>query len=270
MKPIHLACLTLAATSAATAQDLYSVDRDSNLLRQIDPADGSTLDSIAMDAGVTGANGLAAHPTTGDLWGIFKVPGISGRALGTVDPNTGSVDIVGSTGDGFAGIAFDNDGTLYGVTGDGANQPETLFTLSLTDATPTFFMALGNGFDGETIGYNNDSGMMFHASGIGTNEKVWEEIDLSIPAIINSTILDSEPPEEILSMTYKGGGEFYMADRVSGGGNSGFFSIDTEGNSVLLGSLDHAAKGLAFYPIPAPTTATLLALAGLAATRRRR
>lgn len=273
MRPLHLiVCTTLvAAAGVASAQDLYSVDRDTNLLRQVNPADGSTINTIAMDGGVTGANGLAAHPNTGDLWALLKIPGGAGRALGTVDPNTGNVDVVGFTGDSFAGIAFDNGGTLYGVTGDGADTPSSLFTLSLTDASPTFFMGLGNGFDGEAIGYNNDSGMMFHASGIDTDEKVWEEIDLSIPAIINSTILDTDPPEEILAFTYKGGGEFYMVDRVSGpGGDSGFFTIDTAGNSVLLGGMDYTAKGLAFYPIPTPATGALLALAGIAATRRRR
>ncbi len=56
---------------------------------------------------VTGMNGLATHPGTGALWGIFRVgdhPGV--RHLGTVDPTTGVATSVGILPYNFAGIAF--------------------------------------------------------------------------------------------------------------------------------------------------------------------
>ena len=55
---------------------------------------------------------------------------------------------------------------LIGVTGDGAaNLPsEALFTISKTSATPTFFMDLGAGNDGEAIAYNPVDGLHAMAS----------------------------------------------------------------------------------------------------------
>jgi hypothetical protein len=57
--------------------------------------------------------------------------------------------------------------TLYGVTGDGGSAPETLYTLSQTDASRTFVRAFGNGDDGEAIAFNPDDGLLYHASGSG-------------------------------------------------------------------------------------------------------
>ena len=65
------------------------------------------------------------------------------------------------------------------------------------------------------------------------------------------------------------GGTFFMADRISGAGFlSGFFSIDTAGNTAFLGDMDHYAKGLAM--VPGPGALALLLTAGVLGSRRRR
>ena len=197
------------------------------------------------DGEVEGGNGLATHPMTGELWAVLHIAG-QGRTLVTLDPVTGASSSIGVLADRVAGIAFDSSGTLYGVTGDGADIPETMYTIDPTDASMTFFLTLGAGFDGETIGYNPDDGLMYHASGISPGEKVWESIDLGIPAVVSSTIVDQEPPEEVLAFTYAGNGIFLMTDRISGN-DSGFFTMTTDGTPTFLGAMDHSSKGLSFF-----------------------
>lgn len=65
---------------------------------------------------------------------------------------------------------------LIGVTGDGAVTPESLFFLDRTNASAIFVMALGNGADGETIGFNPDDDLLYHASGFAADDKFWESV----------------------------------------------------------------------------------------------
>src|SRR5439155_12783760 len=96
---------------------------------------------------------------------LLRLQGQSGRQLVKIDSGTGVATSIGNTGDNFAGLAFDSNGTLYGVTGDGATVPETLYTLSTSDASKTLVCTLGNGSDGEVIAFNPDDGLLYHASG---------------------------------------------------------------------------------------------------------
>jgi hypothetical protein len=89
---------------------LYGVAVFDSTLYELDPSDGSVIDSTAVTLGglpVTGMNGLATDPDTGELWALFRVgtnPGV--RFLGTLDPATGVATSVGVLTDAFAGIAF--------------------------------------------------------------------------------------------------------------------------------------------------------------------
>ena len=163
----------LANDVDADSVHLYSVSSNGDdLLREIDPLTGATMNSIQLThaGGITvqSGTGLATHPLTGELYGVLKLAGQSGRELVTINPATGVATSIGDTGDAFAGITFDDMGTLYGVTGDGASVSETLFTLDTTTAISTMVTPLGNGDDGETIGFNPDDGLIYHASGHNT------------------------------------------------------------------------------------------------------
>lgn len=281
------ALLICAGSTPAAGGTLYSIpvnwSPNNDLLYEIDPSDGSTISTVPLtnnDGFVIGGNGLAAHPITNELYAVLRIEEF-GRTLVTLDPLTGITTSIGGLADNVAGIAFDALGTLFGVTGDGANTPESLFTISTDDASMDFFMTLGNGDDGESIGFNPDDGLMYHSSGIGGggdgggSDKIFESIDLTVPVIDNTVFLKTESPGEFLAFTYAGSNSFYMADRVGGvppgdGGDtsSGFFTINTAGETVFLGSMDHNSKGLAVW-IPEPGSLALLAL-GTAVLRRRR
>jgi hypothetical protein len=115
---------------------------------------------------------------------MFALVNLQGRVarLVTVSPFTGLAASIGNTGDSFADLAFDLSGKLYAVTGDGATVPETLFTLSTTNAMPTLVVALGNGDNGEALAFNSVNGLLVHASGRGpqnnaVNGEIFETVN---------------------------------------------------------------------------------------------
>jgi hypothetical protein len=205
---------------------------------------------------VIGANGLARHPQTGTLFAMLKLEGTSFRHLVTLDEWTGVATSVGNTGNRFAGIAFASDGTLYAVTGDGGGVPESLFTLSTVDGSPSLVRELGAGSDGETIAYNPDDGFLYHASGIGTpnhpNGEQFETIDLDT-LVTTNVPLSGFDYEELTALTFLDGG-FFAGDLGNAAfDDPGFFHITTGGAVTFLGLMDHVSKGLVLALEPTPT-----------------
>ncbi len=228
---------------AGSARALLSIDRSPGRLRWLDPSNGLTLahlDLTLSGANIEGGNGLAADPATGELWALLRLSGQDGRELVTLHPASGVASRIGDTGDRFAGLAFDDHGTLYGITGRGAATPEALFILSQTDATPSFVLSLADGESGEAIAFTPE-GLLYHASGAGT----FESIDLAGPTV---TAVDTcgDPISQVSALTYLGGDTLLMADR----GYSRLFSMTTAGGRSALANLDHVAKGLAFADLP--------------------
>jgi hypothetical protein len=235
-------------------------------LKKIDSADGSTVPggSVAIRLQgevVIGATGLAREPVTGTLYAMLKLEGTSFRSLVTLDERTGIATLIGDTGNRFSAITFASDGTLYAVSGDGAGTPESLFILSTVDGTPTLVRELGAGSDGETLAFNPDDGLLYHASGIGTpNHPNGEQFETIDPAtlVITNVPLSGFDYEELTTLAYSDGG-FFAGDL----GNAAFdmprfFRITTSGEVTFLGNMDHVTRGLvrvseSFPPIPALT-----------------
>lgn len=133
---------------------------------------------------------------------------------------------------------------LYGVTGDGANTSETLFTLSTTDASATFFMTLGNGSDGESIGYNSNTAFMNHGSGISDGDRFWEEIDLDSASLHSSQQQSGSAAldDELLDLAFNVVTGFMMAtDR-----GDNLYSFTSNGVGTLIGDTGLNLKGLAY------------------------
>lgn len=273
------ACLGWLAPSRAVAQatpKLYSVDRASALLRELNPATAATISSVNMvlpGRTITGATGLAADPTTGKFYALLRlVPFVRDnptvRQLVTVDVTTGVVTDIGSTGGNgnlsFADLAFDANGVLYAVTGDGSpSLPRALFTLDKTTGAATFFMALGNGDDGESIAFNSENGLLYHSSGKNESGVIpppgnlfFESINLATkaaPTRIPLTTTTGAAINEAAALTYAGGGAFIWSNldfnqtlvfRLS--------RVTSAGVVTVIGTTDHVATGLAF--VPAATT----------------
>jgi hypothetical protein len=187
--------------------------------------------------------GLTTHPVTNDLYAILRFA--SARRLATINPATGVATDIGLLSDKFSSIAFSAT-DLYGVTGDGAAVPETLYLLSTSDASATFVATLGNGNDGESLAFNPDDGLMYHWSGSFPNQTYFESINLSTLAV--TPVYTSPIHEELLGATYDSSCACFLAYDIEGG----FFSITPAGSVTDLDPLDLFAppalvmKGLAF------------------------
>lgn len=275
-----LAAAFLTARPAG-AQVLYGIDQASPTLGIINTTDGSTLSTVGIIlAGqtVNGGTGLAVDPTSGVMYAVLKIAGQPTRQLVTIDPSTGIATNVGDTGDNFAGLAFDSAGTLYGVTGDGAITPSTLFTIDKTSAATSLFLPLGNGTDGEAIAFNPDDGLLYHASGhSGDGDVIFESINLSTLAITDIPIAGTAlVDEEVQALAYyQPGGTFFW--KQFHGSPGPLFSVTTSGVPTLLGDADVQWKGLAFVgpaaAVPEPGMMSLVACGGiglLPVLRRRR
>jgi hypothetical protein len=179
---------------AFVGPDVYSIARDGDLLRKIDPDTGVTISSIPISLegfSILGGNGLATDPTEGSLYALLRLGGQTGRELVTIDPDTGIATSIGNTGMNFAGLAFDASGTLYGVTG---SRDNVLYTIDTTDASSTLFLELRSGYTGVSMAYNSIDGFLYYATGSGSIR--FDRIDLtaktltplSVDPILNSEI----------------------------------------------------------------------------------
>lgn len=221
-----------------------SLDAD---LRRIDPMNAATLQSRAMSttAGtIVGANGLAVHPRTGEVFVVLRLLGQSGRFLARLDVDSATATTIGQLGDNFASLAFDDTGTLFGVTGDGASVPETLFTIDLATGRPTHFLTLGNGDAGEAIGFHTPSGLLYHASGLGmpNRREVLETIDPRTRVGTNVPLSRGDWDEAQAIAHFAG--DVMLAVDVT----QAFWALSTTGEIDLLGFVDHFPKGLANVP----------------------
>jgi hypothetical protein len=138
---------------------------------------------------------------------------------------------------------------LIGVTGDGnVAAPESLFLLDPTNASAMFVMALGNGADGETIAFDPDDGLLYHASGVMNGDRFWESVDVLAQSVVFSGQFTGpavSASHETVSMTYDPATQrFLVADR-----NWTLFDTTLTGDATAvsaLSGLPGTLKGLAF------------------------
>ena len=277
-------------TVGTSVSGLCAVNSTNELLEIIDTATATTLSAISMTLPgyvVYSGNGLARDPLTGKLYVIITgVPagpspvaaaspvkskrrkrgasgpaigpadGPSGRILGTVCPSSGEVTYIGHTGDFFAAIAFDDTGTLWGVTGDGAIQPETLFTIDTTTGASTLVAALGNGSYGELLGFNPVDGLLYHGSG---NQwwsglpNILETIDPLNPTAIPMGLplpspLDVDETNALSSYQPSINGFYWASGYNPSVGANGLYVLTPGGSSVHIGNVSQPIKGLAVLP----------------------
>ncbi|WP_309718243.1 hypothetical protein [Armatimonas sp.] len=254
------ATLVLATTiSLAHAGTLYGISNGfgtaaNNQIYQIDPATGTISNSFQVTlAGftVTSSQALTAHPTTGVLYGVIQTSGPTTRHLVTIDPSTGVATQIGAfSGLNFASLAFKPDGTLIGVTGNSGTTPETLYSLSTVNATPSLLLALGNGADGETIAMH-PNGLLYHSS--GNSDAFFESVDLGTSTV---TTLGHQSGEMFAMGYFPDTGQLLGSDIA---GN--FFSINiADGARTAIGTINSPDdnRGLAYVATAAaPEPGTL-------------
>lgn len=238
-------------TSAQTP--MYIAGVGSTSLIQIDTTTfaeiGTGVTMTSSLGSIDNILGMATRPCSGELYVVYQLTSnSSNRRLGIVDPVSGVITDVGPMGDKVAGICFGDQDHLYAVTGDGATVPETLYKVNLASAAMTFFVAYGNGDDGESIAFNTVDGRIYHWSGLGT--PVMESTDTLTGATINIP-LSGYNNGEIRASTFIGNNTFLVSDAsfYMEVNTTGFF---TQGAAVTSG----VPRGMAF-PLQTPVISTL-------------
>ena len=241
-------------------QTLYSVSPRDNIMRAL-TADGSTGSTvpITMDGlTVTGGMGIALDPISGQLYALLRLSKppnneVGDRILATLDPSSGKAILVGNPAADqllkFSAITFDNQGQLYGVTGDdtGAVSKESLFTIDKETAAATQFLSLGNGDQGEALAFDVERGLLLHASGGPSPQtQVLETIDPETKAI--TPIIVQGGWKEGKALIYLGVGQYVVADEEA------VYLVTPDGLIVPVGQIDHATKGLALVPSAVETS----------------
>lgn len=218
-----LCAATLASATVVHAQHLRGVNPFSNTaltlpqtggLFNLDPVTGAIFGGQAITlAGftVTGANGLAVDPSTNEVYAILKVATVSGRVLAKLDLASGVATQVGNLGDNFASLAF-RGAQLYGVTGDGALTPETLYLIDKTSAAKTLATALGNGADGEVIAWNPADDMLYHWS--GRDPVVFEKV-LPVPPYTVTPIFSDSAGGEVSGAVWNPASSRFLAHNLN-------------------------------------------------------
>ena len=191
---------------------------------------------------ITGCTGLAQDPTTGICYVIMKVSAVSGRVLGTIDLSTGVCTQVGNLGDNFATINFREDGQLFGVTGNGATVPETMYLIDKTNATKTVAAALGAGADGEIICFNRVDNFFYHWSGNGTI--VYEKVMSVAPYTATNIPISGTTSGETFGAMYVSPNNFLISNI-----SSSFNHCTPGGNwTAAMGSNPDDLRGLIMMP----------------------
>lgn len=151
---------------------------------RLHPTTLATLQTLELElegATVSGCTSFAEDPTDHTLYAVLKVAG--GRVLARADLEAKRYTQLAALSDRFSSIAFDSAGQLFGVTGNGATTPETLYRLDKATGEATLLRALGAGADGEVIQWNPSDGHLYHWSG-GTSS--FEKISMDETYTITS------------------------------------------------------------------------------------
>lgn len=281
---VSMAFATMSS-QAAVAQSLYGVNpftNDSSALSanglfHLDYNTGAVTDGRVVTVPgrtVTGLNALTRDPTTGTIYAVAKANAVAGRLLITVNVATGVAAEIGNLGDNFSSLAFRGDGQLFGVTGDGATVPETLYLINKADATKAVATALGNGADGEVIAYNPDDNSFYHWSG-GTI--VFERVLAVAPYTVTNIGITGSPNGEVFGAVWDPARGQFLVHNISS--SMDFWTASGLRSSAQLATIQDV-RGLALVPAAAavPTLsewamiafAVLLAAGAAMAAHRRR
>lgn len=233
---------------AFSGTTLFSVSSSDLNLRTINPATGATISSVPITlvgAAIQGLTGLAVHPTNGTVFALLNTGGVS-RELVTINTGTGAATSIGSTGDRFAAIAFDAAGTLWGVTGSGANIPQALFTINTTNAATTYRYPVERNNSGVALAFNSANGNLYYASGSTTTDMTFERVVQTALPVDISVAGGVLTGEETQALTFEASSGSFLWKQNHGTGP--LFRVTPAGAATQVGNMDmdHQAKGLSY------------------------
>ncbi len=205
-----VAVLSFMSAATASAQQLYGVNPFANAAApladngvwNLDINTGAIVSGQVITSSARayrGATALTVDPTSGIVYAVLRPTAGAGRYLATIDVTTGNAVEIGNLNDNFSALTFRTDGQLFGVTGDGATVPETLFLIDKATAATTVATPLGAGSDGEVIAYNPSDNSIYHWSG-GT--PVFERISAVSPYSVTNVPVTNNSNREVFGAVW--------------------------------------------------------------------
>jgi hypothetical protein len=242
-------------------QALIGASRNSMELYFLNPDSGEVKTTVyCTGLSFYGFTGLAWNPVEERLYGVAQITsGNSNRHLVSIALPSGAVTDIATIGAYVAGIAFTDQGTLYGVLGNGAGDIVPINTG--TGAVGASVINPG-GTSGLSLAYDAGLGRLFKLN--GSNWSAVNSIDLAGPTAANVAFQTPASNAELRAATSWATGEVIVA--LS---NDTLIRLDTvSGETTFLGTLGPDLKGLATVPLallpptpvpsPTPTGQSLL------------
>lgn len=193
---------------------------------------------------ITGVSALATSPVTGNSYCALRLNGFSSPELAQINTTTGVCTAIGSLGDNISSLAFNANGTLFGITDFTATTPYTMYRISLADASKTLLVTLTqvNPLSSEVIAFCPTKNLIYEwQSSFTAGAYVVRTIDTTGTTI--TTLVNTSGSYTIQGGVYIGINQFLLSNF-----NNGQFIIsDTLGNfSGPLAALpDNQLRGFA-------------------------
>ena len=178
--------------------------------------------------------------------------------MGILDAKTAEITEIGDPGAKFAGITFDNNCNLYGITSSDLNNnhPESLYQIDPATADTTFLKNLfHDGSEYESLAYNKDDNMLYRMSGYGFGNLILQSISLDTnnTYTVTNIPITGDTAYNAYSMIYMGNNTFsyfdwdFQVNTLNTVGLSdtavGFLDINVKGGVFLYNSLEITNSG---------------------------
>lgn len=153
--------------------------------------------------------------------------------LGTIDVDTGIVDIIGYFSDKVVSMTFTDTGTLYVITAHEEEKysgiPSTLYTVDLNNANTTFVKDLSPSINnptdfGEVIAFNPQDGLIYRWTFNNTN-LFYQSINITDLTVTNITLSGDSIIDDITGAVYLQSNKFLLR----GQGNTRVYECTTAG-----------------------------------------
>jgi hypothetical protein len=171
-------------TLASDIDSLFVLGNDGNI-------QSHTLVTEISGLPVNGFTGMALDPTTSIVYIIVKYGTNNNRYLATLNTSSSTATKISNLSDKISSIAFDNSGQLFGITGDGGNNPNRFYSIDKSNSSLTELADLSGDFDGdgEAISYNSIDGFMYRLAG----EEFLYKIDMTSfnTTLVSNSLYDS-------------------------------------------------------------------------------
>ena len=214
---------------------------------------GSGAMSGPLSTGVRGLVGIAANPTSGEVYGLTSFGGAPANTLVKINVTTGASTVVGNTGLTIqeGDLAFNPmDGQLYAAW-DQSGGTRDLFKINPSTGAATTVGSLGSSGDFSALAFNS-AGTLFvvDTDGNGTSSFL-KTVSPATAATLTTTVMNVKLGSVAGLAFDPDTGIAYVADGNVGGTHILYTLNTVNGQATVVGPVGDSVAGLTFVCPPA-------------------